>query len=258
MKTCPQCGQTYHEDTNFCLTDGATLISSVAPTVAQIEIPTLIRSSPTVIPVEQPHSTSFQQPFQQPFQQSIPPPVPAASGGGGGFLWVAVGLALLLILGAGIGLGLYFVSGPANNSNETVAELKKDSGASAGGKSTEENDNKRDELDDEKEKLKSDQQKLDAEKRRLEEERKALEAKKKMTPPPTIPPPTDNFRTAYVIDPPSNVRATPNGRVVCVIRGLNTPIRILGSTGVRDSNGLWYITDACGSRAVIHSTQIRF
>ncbi|MBK8813337.1 MAG: hypothetical protein IPN69_21780 [Acidobacteria bacterium] len=258
MKTCPQCGQTYYDETNFCLNDGATLVaSSTAPTVSQIEMPTVIRSAPAIIPIDQ----SFQQPFQQPFQQAFPAQPPQTeSGGGSGLLYFVVGLILLVIVGAGVGLGIYFLSGPSNGPTETVNKSKTDSGATAGktDETKADNDNKKDELDDEKEKLKAEQEKLDLEKKRLEDERKALEAKKKMTPLPTIQPPVDNSRTAYVIDPPSNIRATPNGRIICVVRGLNTPVRILGSTGVRDSNGLWYITDACGSRGVIHSTQIRF
>jgi len=64
--------------------------------------------------------------------------------------------------------------------------------------------------------------------------------------------------TATVIDPPSNIRATPNGTVLCVVRQRGTTINILGSTGVSDNNGTWYYTDACGRQGVIHSSQIRF
>ena len=35
-------------------------------------------------------------------------------------------------------------------------------------------------------------------------------------------------------------------------------VNILGTTNVRDSNGTWYYTDACGRQGVVHSTQIRF
>lgn len=58
-------------------------------------------------------------------------------------------------------------------------------------------------------------------------------------------------RTATVFDPPSNVRTTPDGSVLCTIRS-RTAINIYGSTGD------WYYTDACGQQGVIHSSQISF
>lgn len=255
MKTCPQCNQVYYDDTNFCLNDGTTLVpASQITTAPQIEMPTVVRNAPVVIPAQQ---TFEAQSFQQPFQQQFATPVqPAAKGGGSGLVYAVLGFVLLLIVGAGVGLGIYFLRTPSNGSTEPANKPSTDS--VAGGKTvtpTPEDKNKRDEIDEEKEKLKSEQQKLEEQKKKLDEEKKALEQQKK-TPPPT--PIQDNSRTAYIIDPPSNVRATPNGRIICVIRGIGTPIRILGSTGVRDNNGTWYVTDACGGRGVIHSTQIRF
>lgn len=56
---------------------------------------------------------------------------------------------------------------------------------------------------------------------------------------------------AIVFDPPSNVRKTPNGEIICSVieRGA---INISGST----EN--WYYTDVCGTRGVIHRSQITF
>lgn len=54
-----------------------------------------------------------------------------------------------------------------------------------------------------------------------------------------------------VFDPPSNVRDSPNGNVLCSINDV-TSIDLYGSTGD------WYYTDACGDMGVIHSSQIRF
>ena len=56
---------------------------------------------------------------------------------------------------------------------------------------------------------------------------------------------------AYVYDPPSNVRATPNGAIQCSV---NQPqyIDIYGS----NSQGSWFETDYCGERGYIHSSQI--
>jgi hypothetical protein len=57
-------------------------------------------------------------------------------------------------------------------------------------------------------------------------------------------------QTAVVFDPPSNVRSSPNGKVICSV-GAVTNINIYGST-----QG-WYVTDVCGSRGYIHNSQIR-
>lgn len=53
-----------------------------------------------------------------------------------------------------------------------------------------------------------------------------------------------------VFDPPSNVRSSPNGTVICSVSSTKT-INLFGS-----SNG-WYITDACGKRGYIHNSQVR-
>jgi len=51
--------------------------------------------------------------------------------------------------------------------------------------------------------------------------------------------------------PPSNVRATPNGNIVCSVR-TRQAINIYGR------EGQWYLTDYCGGRGYIHEGQIRF
>ncbi|MEO0769845.1 MAG: hypothetical protein AAFY72_10500 [Cyanobacteria bacterium J06649_4] len=60
-----------------------------------------------------------------------------------------------------------------------------------------------------------------------------------------------SLRTALVYDPSSNVRATPNGQIICSIDTV-AYINILGRLGD------WYDTDACGRMGVIHSSQISF
>ncbi|HBC42523.1 MAG TPA: hypothetical protein DCZ88_11680 [Pseudanabaena sp.] len=57
--------------------------------------------------------------------------------------------------------------------------------------------------------------------------------------------------TAFVFDPPSNVRVSPNGNILCVVRSPQT-IDLYGRSGE------WYYTDACGSMGMIHSSQLRF
>ncbi|MGY6529744.1 MAG: SH3 domain-containing protein [Cyanobacterium sp.] len=56
---------------------------------------------------------------------------------------------------------------------------------------------------------------------------------------------------AVVYAPPSNVRATPNGTIICSVRNVRT-INIYGQ-----NNG-WYVTDACGRTGYIHHSQISF
>lgn len=62
---------------------------------------------------------------------------------------------------------------------------------------------------------------------------------------------TSRTGTAFVFDPPSNVRVSPNGNLLCVVKSPQT-IDLYGR------NGEWYYTDVCGSMGVIHSSQLRF
>lgn len=60
-------------------------------------------------------------------------------------------------------------------------------------------------------------------------------------------------RAAFVFNPPSNVRISPNGSILCSIKAANT-------INVYDSFNGWYFTDACGGgrQGVIHFSQIQF
>lgn len=60
---------------------------------------------------------------------------------------------------------------------------------------------------------------------------------------------------AVVHTPPSNVRESPGGKVICVIREKKM-IQVQGSTNITDDDGEWIRTNACGKSGVIHSTQI--
>jgi len=64
-------------------------------------------------------------------------------------------------------------------------------------------------------------------------------------------PSTSRSGVAIVFAPPSNVRVTPNGNILCSVRNSST-INIYGSI----SN--WYYSDVCGEMGVIHRSQIRF
>jgi len=56
---------------------------------------------------------------------------------------------------------------------------------------------------------------------------------------------------AIVYDPPSNVRSSPNGTILCSVRARQS-INIYGQ------QGQWYVTDFCGGRGYIHEGQLRF
>lgn len=57
---------------------------------------------------------------------------------------------------------------------------------------------------------------------------------------------------ATVFDPPSNVRATPNGEIICSVREV---MNIDLYSSVQQD---WYRTDVCGEMGYIHNSQIRF
>ena len=244
MKKCLQCEQVYGDETNFCLSDGSTLVSVSGSYSSPGEAPTVFSGAPA--------PTGFNNPpFIPPVSTAAAQPAPAKSNTV--LIALIVGLLALLIGGAVVGLAMYgiFYSGKSepnaatNNSNSAAKSNQNASGVG------QKNDN-------DTQNLKQQQEKLDKDKQKLEDERKALEAKKKESSPTpqTTPPPS--ARTAIIIDPPSNIRAAPNGAVVCVAQRRGTTVNILGSTGVSDNNGTWYYTDYCGRRGVIHSSQIRF
>ena len=54
-----------------------------------------------------------------------------------------------------------------------------------------------------------------------------------------------------VFDPPSNIRATPNGAILCSVTSR-------GSIPIQGREGNWYRTDFCGTPGYIHRGQIRF
>jgi len=62
---------------------------------------------------------------------------------------------------------------------------------------------------------------------------------------------TSRIAAAIVFSPPSNVRTSPNGNIICSVKERRT-INIYGSVGS------WYYTNVCGEMGVIHSSQIKF
>lgn len=56
---------------------------------------------------------------------------------------------------------------------------------------------------------------------------------------------------AIVFDPPSNIRSTPNGKILCSVTSR-------GSIPIQGVEGDWYKTDYCGALGYIHKGQVRF
>lgn len=56
---------------------------------------------------------------------------------------------------------------------------------------------------------------------------------------------------AIVFDPPSNIRSSPNGAILCSVTSR-------GTISIQGRSGDWYRTDFCGSPGYIHQGQIRF
>jgi hypothetical protein len=237
MKKCLQCEQVYGDETNFCLSDGSTLVSVSGSFTAPGETPTVFGGAPV--------PTAFHNPS---FTAPVPSAPPAASKGNTLLIALGVGLVLLLIGGAVIGLLVYGLSSAGKKDPNTAANSNAQTNKNISAEQKSGNDNL-------SESLKQQQEKLEKDRQKLEDERKALEAKKKEA---ATPPKSSSSSTAAIIDPPSNIRSSPNGAVLCVARTRGTIVNILGSTGVYDNNGEWYYTDYCGSRGVIHSSQIRF
>lgn len=245
MKKCLRCEQVYGDDTNFCLSDGSTLVPVSDSAASYDETPTVYSGAPP--PTVNYGSTP----------QFIPPVSPAAPApekkGSPLLLALIVGFFALLAGGAIVGVVMYGAmssGGQKNENNAIVSSSPSNANKSATPDTKTDNDNSA-------QNLKEQQAKLDKDKQKLEEERRKLEDKKKAATPTATPPPS-SARTAVIIDPPTNIRAAPNGRVLCIARTRGTVVNILGSTGVSDNNGSWYYTDYCGGQGVVHSSQIRF
>ena len=64
-----------------------------------------------------------------------------------------------------------------------------------------------------------------------------------------------NFRTMLVIDPPSNVRDKPNGKVVCQVK-TKKRISVYMKPEISSNGSRWYWTRVCGKWALIHKSQL--
>ncbi len=107
-----------------------------------------------------------------------------------------------------------------------------------------------DPINDEKEKLQKEREKLEKEKQELKDEKAKTEKMKDAKPPSS-----ELVDTFMVTDPPTNIRDSPNGKVLCVAKKQEL-IKSFGSTGISDNNGEWFYTNYCGKMGVIHSSQV--
>lgn len=64
-------------------------------------------------------------------------------------------------------------------------------------------------------------------------------------------PTVSSYGAAIVFDPPSNIRSTPNGNILCSVTSR-------GTIPIKGREGDWYQTDYCGSLGYIHKGQVRF
>lgn len=67
---------------------------------------------------------------------------------------------------------------------------------------------------------------------------------------PAGAPPATAVTTAVVFDPPSNIRVTPNGAILC-------SVTVPQTIAIQGRRGDWYATDHCGRPGFIHAGQVR-
>lgn len=110
----------------------------------------------------------------------------------------------------------------------------------------------------EAENLAKEKAKLEQEKAKLEKENQSLKDEKAKTEKlkDATPPSSEITNTVSTVNPPSNIRDSPNGKILCVVKKQATMVKIYGSTDITDNNGEWFYTKHCGGKiGVIHSSQ---
>jgi flagellar motility protein MotE (MotC chaperone) len=231
MKICPQCSRTYNDDILFCLSDGTPLA--------------------VYAPEEQTVVHNFSNP-----QQPVKPEE-------GSKLWLvllAIGGLLVFLVVASAAV-IFLIGMKGKNETPVVSNSSNVAGNSNLNKAA--NKPANDDNNDELSKLEAERDKLQQEKDKLEKDKKALanakEDWKKNTTDADESSHYQKANKARVIDPPTNIRQSPNGKVICVVSE-KKDIYVYGSDdeGMSDSNGFWLYTDVCGTRGVVHSSQLKF
>ncbi|PHV62794.1 protein kinase domain-containing protein [Cyanobacterium aponinum] len=159
-------------------------------------------------------------------------------------------ILLILILALLGSLAGFFIIQNINQTQQKIAEIEQEK-ERIKSQLSEENLNK------EREELEA--LKQEVEQQRLEAERLYQKAKEEDRNKEKISSTTGSFDSgsqnisAIVFDPPSNIRTTPNGEIICSVNAVTSiTINTYGS-----ANG-WYVTDFCGRNGYIHHSQIHF
>lgn len=155
-------------------------------------------------------------------------------------------VALVVIIG-----GFTACSSNRSDSTNAAANLTTSTPVSSSGSGSENvKTQEQEKADAEKEKLQKDREKLEREKQELKDEKAKMERMKGADSPSS-----EITNTVTTVDPPSNIRDAPNGKILCTVKNQATFIKLYGSTGITDNNGEWFYTKHCGKMGVIHSTQ---
>lgn len=170
MKQCPQCRQSFSDDTLFCLSDG-TPLNFVDEMPEQV---TVVR--PAVVHIPPPS-------VQVPVRQGVSPI----------FVYLTIGLLLILLGGGVIGLAAFVIS----KMSGTTTEIAQDTNKPSANFTLPKRDDGQNKINEEKANLQRQKDQVEKEKQRLADERKKLEEEKTKpvetpTPSPT-PPPTVNY-----------------------------------------------------------------
>jgi hypothetical protein len=193
MKQCPQCRQTYSDETIFCLSDGTPLA--------------FLNDKPEEVTIVQsfPEEITFVRPVQN-TQPTIVTPVqpiqPIRSGVSPIFAYLSIILLLLLIGGGAIVVGFFVLSRMSSentNANTEVAKVTNKPLIDSG----------QNKINDQKANLQQQQDQLQKEKERLANERKKLdEEKNKPLSTPTIstPPPVPTPPASYPPQPTARIK----------------------------------------------------
>jgi hypothetical protein len=220
MKQCPQCRQTFTDETLFCLSDGTPLSFVGDSTEALTMVNQFVPSEElTVVNQSGPNSPPEELTVVRQSGQNTTPPVqttqtiqPVQTGVNPIFAYLAGGLFLLLLAVGAVGIGLFAWSRTSKtdlpNTPTPNSNLNR-------------NDNEQNRLNQEKANLQVQKDQIDKEKQRLEDERNKLNQEKNKpnetpipTPPPSTPPPT----TPYPAQPTARIKFG-RGRVAESVSG---------------------------------------
>lgn len=176
MKQCPQCRQTYSDETIFCLSDGTPLH--------------FLNDKPEEVTIVQslPEEITFVRPVQN-TQPTIVTPIqpvqPIRSGVSPIFAYLSIILLLLLIGGGAIVGGFFVLSRMSDGNSNANTEVAKVTNKPL-------SDNGQNKINNQQSNLQRQQEQLEKEKERLANERKKLDEEKNKpisTPPPAPTPP---------------------------------------------------------------------